>query len=262
MRLENKVALVTSCRSGVCTGTARRLAEAGAKVMICGRNMAQGQETVRQIQQRGGRASFVLADVAAIADIRTTVDETIATYGRLDILVNSIGDEYAQDGELTDVSEMTWDRITETALRGTFFCCQYALPFLQQSGGGTIINVIRQPAPVEFNAVTTICQGGVVAMTRAIAHQYPAQSITANIIWIKPGDVPKFDVEPLAERVIRAPELDRAAIASEEETIPTLPVFSPPFTDAATAVLYLATRSSTIQGTTVVVSETIAPDED
>ena len=261
MRLENKVALVTSCRSRICTGTALRLAEAGARVMICGRNMAQGQETVRQIRQRGGRASFVLADVAAIADIRTTVDETIATYGRLDILVNSIGNEYAQDGELLNVSEMTWDRIAETALRGTFFCCQYALPFLQQAGGGTIINLIKQPPSVEFNAVTTICQGGVVAMTKAIAHQYPAQSVTANIIWIKPGDVPKFTVEPLAERVIHAPELSSSATVPED-TIPALPVFSPPFTDAVTAVLYLATRSSTIQGSTVVVSEVVPPEED
>ena len=240
---------------------ALRLAEAGAKVMICGRNMAQGHETVRQIQRQGGRASFVLADLAAIADIRTTVDETIATYGRLDILVNSIGDEYAQDGELMEVSEMTWDRIAETALRGTFFCCQYALPFLRQAGGGTIINLIKQPASVEFNAVTTICQGGVVAMTKAIARQYPAQSVTANIIWIKPSDVPKFSVEPLAEKVIHAPELSPSATAPEE-TIPALPVFSPPFTDAAAAVLYLATRSSTIQGSTVVVSEAIVSDMD
>ena len=114
MRLANKVALVTSCRSRICVDTAQQLAIAGAKVMICGRNAAQGRETVRQIRKGGGRASFVLADVAAAMDVQAVVDETIATYGRIDILLNHISGEYAQDGELAAISEVTWDRIVES----------------------------------------------------------------------------------------------------------------------------------------------------
>ncbi|MGB3768443.1 MAG: SDR family NAD(P)-dependent oxidoreductase [Phormidesmis sp.] len=254
MRLENKVALVTSCRSSLCVEIAQRLAAAGAKVMICGRSAPQGRETVRQIQRCGGRASFVLADVGVLVDVQAAIDETIATYGRLDILLNHISGDYAQDSELADVSESTWERIVESALKGTFFCCQYALPFLQQSSG-TIINVVRQSSALRFSAVTTICQGGVAAMTSAIAQQYTVQSVTANMIWVKPFNSPKFNVEPLAGKVAHVPEPIRPAAVSTEATSPALPVISSDFADAATAVLYLASRSSTIQGSMLVVSE-------
>ena len=256
MRLKNKVALVTSCRSSTCSQTAQRLALAGAKVMICGRNTAKGHETVRQIQRDGGRAAFVLADVAVSSDVKAVVDETIATYGRLDILLNHISSEYAQDSEITEVSEARWDRIVESALKGTFFCCQYALPFLQQSSG-TIINLVRQSSNLRFNAVTSICQGGVAAMTSAIAQDYSLRPVTANLLWIKPPGEPKFNVEPVFNKQISSSRTQSPASETRRSDAarPSLPAIVPPFTDVATAVLYLASRSSTIQGSTLVVSE-------
>ena len=257
MRLANKVALVTSCRSRICVDTAQQLAIAGAKVMICGRNATQGRETVRQIRSRGGRADFVLADIAASSDVKAVLDETIATFGRLDILLNHVSGEYASDDELAAITEATWDRIVESALKGTFLCCQYALPFLQHSGG-TIINMVRQSPDLRYKAVTTICQGGVAAMTSAIAQQYAAQSVTANMLWIKPLSEAKFNVEPPASDLIdpSAPEQpDTPASAANLSSTPSLPSLSSPFADAAEAVLYLASRSSTVQGSTVVVSE-------
>lgn len=256
MRLENKVALVTSCRSSICSQTAQQLAEAGAKVMICGRNTERGRETVRKIQRGGGRAAFVLADVAILSDVEAVVDETIATYGRLDILLNHISSEYAQDSEIAEVSEALWDRVVESALKGTFFCCQYALPFLQQSSG-TIINLMRQSSNLRFNAVTTICQGGVAAMTSAIAQDASVRPVTANLLWIKPPGDPKFNVEPMLNKQISASRMRLPVPADEhlDAARPQLPDIVPPFTDVATAVLYLASRSSTIQSSTLVVSE-------
>lgn len=262
MRLENKVALVTSCRSSLCAQAAQQLAEAGAKVIICGRNTAKGRETVGRIQQSGGRANFVLADTSLPMDVAAAIDETIATYGRLDILLNHISSEQLQDSEFADVSEVVWDRIVESALKGTFFCCQYALPFLQQSGG-TIINMVRQSSDLRFNAVTTICQGGVAALTSAIAQQHPVRSVTANVLWVKPINEPKFSIEPWVSRVdpllsqrTPIPEVNRSTIATHSAAAhPSLPTISPPFADAATAVVYLASRGSTIQGMTLVVSE-------
>lgn len=281
MRLENKVALVTSCRSSLCGQTAQQLAAAGASVMICGRNTTKGRETVAHIRSSGGRAGFVLADVSLPMDVKAVVDETIATYGRLDILLNYISGESVQDSELIDVSEVMWDRVVESGLKGTFFCCQYALPFLQQSSG-TIINMVRQSSDFRFEAVTTICQGGVAAMTSAIAQQYPVRSVTANMIWIKPLNASKFNVEPLASKIVEQMASPTADSLPTEETFalsdgrlaaptasgiasgsaatrPSLPPISPPFSDVATAVLYLATRSSTIQGATLVVSERSEP---
>ena len=96
-------------------------------------------------------------------------------------------------------------------------------------------------------------------MTSAIAQQYAAQSVTANMLWIKPLNEAKFNIEPPANKLVepsvhKTARTDRSTTATSS-SVPSLPVISPPFTDAVAAVLYLASRSSTIQGSTLVVSE-------
>ena len=244
MRLSQKVALVTSSTSGICANTARQLACEGARVMICGRNAAQGRATVRQIRNGGGRASFTLADIAVAADTKAAIDETIATYGRLDILFNHASSSAARDGVLLEVSEATWDRMVETTLKGTFFCCQYALPFLQQSGSGTIINLIEQLPADLMQSVAAVCQGGILAMTGAIAQQFSADAVTANLIWVaKPtADPPAVtaDINLLMAQMVKG--TDHSSGAAQ------------PFTDIAEAVMYLAAGNSSLQGSALIVT--------
>lgn len=244
MRLNQKVALVTSSASGICASTARQLAYEGARVMICGRNAAQGRATVHQIRSSGGRASFTLADIAVAADTKAAIDETIATYGRLDILFNYASGSIARDGVLLEVSEAVWDRMVETRLKGTFFCCQYALPFLQQSGSGTIINLIEQLPADLMQSVTAVCQGGILAMTGAIAHQFSAEAVTANLIWVADptADPPvaTADLNLLLTQVVRGN-------ADHSE-------FAQPFTDITEAVMYLAVGGSRLHGSALIVT--------
>lgn len=244
MRLSQKVALVTSSASGICASTAQQLAAEGARVMICGRNAAQGRATVRQIRSSGGRASFTLADIAVAADTKAAVDETIATYGRLDILFNHASSGYARDSVLLEVSEAVWDRVIETTLKGTFFCCQYALPFLQQSGSGTIINLVEQLPADPMQSVTAVCQGGILAMTGAIAQQFSADTVTANLIWVSEPTVGKAvvsgDLNLLMAQIIRGP------VGHSEP--------ARPFTDIAEAVMYLAVGGSDLHGSALVVN--------
>lgn len=211
--------------------------------MICGRNAAQGRATVRQIRSSGGRASFTLADIAVAADTKAAVDETIATYGRLDILFNCASGSYSQDSGLLEVSEAVWDRVIETTLKGTFFCCQYALPFLEQSGSGTIINLVEQLPADPMRSVTAVCQGGILAMTRAIAQQFSAGTVTANLIWVSEPTVDKAvvssDLNLLMAQIIKGP------VGSEP---------AQPFTDIAEAVMYLAVGSSDLHGSALIVN--------
>ncbi|MGC1308389.1 MAG: SDR family NAD(P)-dependent oxidoreductase [Phormidesmis sp.] len=246
MRLSEKVALVTSSSPGICASIARQLASEGACVMICGRNATQGLATVTRIRDRGGRASFTLSDTSVIADAQAAIDETIATYGRLDILFNHANARSSPDGALLEISETVWDRVVETTLKGTFFCCQYALPFLQHSGSGTIINLIEQTPtqpPSQTRSATAICQGGVMAMTRAIAQQFPAQHVTANLIWAMPSSTAlaaqAFPLN-LATSIIYGPSEDPEAPARA-------------FGDIAEAVMYLAINGETLHGATLVV---------
>ncbi|MGB3291927.1 MAG: SDR family oxidoreductase [Phormidesmis sp.] len=243
MRLSQKVALVTSSASGICASTARQLATEGARVMICGRNAAQGRATVHQIRSSGGRASFTLADIAVAADTKAAIDETIATYGRLDILFNHASGSAVRDGVLLEVSEAVWDRVVETTLKGTFFCCQYALPFLQQSGSGTIINLVEQLPAGPMQSVTAVCQGGILAMTGAIAKQFSADAVTANLIWVaEPTATPSVAASDLNLLMAQIPN---GTAHSSEST--------QPFTDIAEAVMYLAVGSS-LHGSALIVT--------
>ncbi len=251
-KLDQKVALVTSSRAGICASTAIQLASEGAKVMVCGRNANQGLATVRQIRREGGRATFVLADTAVTADVQAVVDETIATYGRLDILFNHVSDRYPQDGSVQTITESVWDRVTEPLLKGTFFCCQYALPFLQQGDRGTIINLIEKRPDTEFQTVAAICQGGVVAMTQAITQQLSANTVTANIIWAAPIEAPFHktpeagDINLLMSQVLTGPVVEPVNEA--------MPGEARPFLDVAEAVMYLAHRGGTLHGSALVVN--------
>ncbi len=251
-QLDQKVALITSSSPGICASTARQLAIAGAKVMVCGRNASQGLATVKQIRSEGGSATFVLADMATLADVQAMVDETIATYGRLDILFNNVSNRYPHDGPLLSVSESVWDRVVEPLLKGTFFCCQYALPFLQQGESGTIINLVEK-IPGGACSVSAICQGGMLAMTRAIAQQFSATAVTANVIWAtssanepnsassgaKASSLPPIDISLLSSQLLTGPILGADGSPIDEAR---------PFADIAEAVMYLACYGETLHG--------------
>jgi NAD(P)-dependent dehydrogenase (short-subunit alcohol dehydrogenase family) len=258
-RLDQKVALVTSSAPGICAQTAMQLAREGAKVIVCGRNANQGLATVKQIRSEGGRATFVLADIAIIADVQSVIDETIATYGRLDILFNNVSNSYAQDALVADVSESVWDRLIEPLLKGTFFCCQHALPFLQQSSSGTIINLIEKTPSSRDDSVSAVCHGGVLALTGAIAQQFAASSVTANVIWAAPFaeaiGVP--NAAEVSERLTALP--DSHLLLSQVLTKPIAQdgeralVEPPPFANIAEAVMYLACYGSRFHGAALLV---------
>lgn len=246
-RLDQKVALVTSSSPGICARTARQFASEGAKVMVCGRNANQGLATVKQIRREGGRATFVLADVATLSDVQAVIDETIATYGRLDILFNNVSNRYLQDGPLHSVSESIWDRVIEPLLKGTFFCCQYALPFLQQGESGTIINLIEKLPEADDRTVSAVCQGGVLALTSAIAQQFATSAVTANVIWATSSTAQAAEsysshflgASLLSSQLLTGPLLNADGVSIEDSHL---------FTDIAEAVMYLACHGRTLHG--------------
>ncbi|MCO5092911.1 SDR family NAD(P)-dependent oxidoreductase [Bosea sp. (in: a-proteobacteria)] len=155
----------------------------GANVVcvdIDGEALAQ---THRIIADEGGISTAIRADVSSQADVRMALDAAVSTYGGLDILHNNVGMPAAGGPEAT--SEETWDRVADVNVKGTFLTCKHALPLLQAAGGGSIINIgsvagLRYLGMPQIAYATT--KGSLVAMTRAIAAQYGAQNIRANVI--------------------------------------------------------------------------------
>ncbi|HLB63014.1 MAG TPA: SDR family NAD(P)-dependent oxidoreductase [Actinomycetota bacterium] len=186
MRLGGKVALITGGTSGIGRATAVLFAREGAKVVLTGRDQARGTEVVGEIEGEGGRAMFARADVRRDVDCRRTVDETVAAFGRLDVLFNNAGVYVPNDS--VDCTEEEWDAQVDTSLKGTFLMTKHALPVMIGQGGGSIVNNASGWGLVGGDRAVAYCaaKGGVVNLTRAMAIDHGGQGIRVNCVC--PGD--------------------------------------------------------------------------
>ena len=132
---EEKVALVTRGSSGIGKATALTFARAGANVGIASRRVAEGEQTIHEICERGGDAIFVKTDVSKASEVEGLMNQTIEFYGRLDYACNNAGTFVM--GRLFELSEEEWDRTINPNLKGIWLSLKYQIPImLQQKGGG------------------------------------------------------------------------------------------------------------------------------
>lgn len=187
MRLHNQVALITGGTSGIGEATALLFAKEGARVAIAGRNAERGAVVVQAIKQSGGNAIFLRADVSLAADCRRTIEETLRTFGKLDILFNNAGVFYPQTA--LECSEQQWDEQLDVNLKGTFLMSKFALPPMISQRRGVIINNSSGWGIVGGDHAVAYCasKGGVVLMTKAMAIDHGKQGIRVNCVC--PGDV-------------------------------------------------------------------------
>jgi NAD(P)-dependent dehydrogenase (short-subunit alcohol dehydrogenase family) len=197
MRLKGKVALITGGTSGIGEATALLFAKEGAQVAITGRNAERGAGVAQRIktsrpeshvlQDRPQDSLFVRANVGVASDCQRAVDETVRTFGRLDILFNNAGVFYPQTA--IECSEKEWDEQIDVNLKGVFLMSKFALPILIAQKKGVIINNASGWGIVGGDHAVAYCasKGGVVLMTKAMAIDHGAQGIRVNCIC--PGDV-------------------------------------------------------------------------
>jgi NAD(P)-dependent dehydrogenase (short-subunit alcohol dehydrogenase family) len=184
MLLQGKVGIVTGAGSGIGRATAMRFAQEGAQVTIVDIDATHGSAVADSISSDGGTALFIQADVSRSDQCERLVRETVARFGRLNILFNNAGIARVNlDGPIADLDEQTWDLILAVNLKSVFLCSKFALPEMIRAGGGAIVNMASI-------AGLTVCErpcyaaskAGVMSLTRTLAAQYANARIRVNAI--------------------------------------------------------------------------------
>ena len=183
--LEGKVALVTGGGTGIGEASALALAAAGAVVAITGRRKERLNEVVAAIEASGGKALAIQSDVSLDVDAFGAVAQTVAAFGRLDIVVNSAGVNEA--GGIQSLDLDGWRKVIDINLWGTIYTCKAAVPHLKASGGGDIINISstagRRAAGLFASYATS--KHGVNGFTESIRQELGADNIRVSVV--EPG---------------------------------------------------------------------------
>lgn len=248
--LTGKCALVTGGSMGIGRAAALELAAEGCRVAIA----ARGREALAQAAEEIGRLTRV--DVFAVqvdctkpAEIRSMVDEVLARFGRIDVLVNSIG--AAKSGHFLRLTEEEWRESLELKLFGIVHCCREVIPHMQRQRWGRIVNLIghrgRQPETQAMPA--GVANAGLINFTKALADEFVRDGVLVNGVSPCPMQTRRLDYMVKA----KAAMMNISEEAAREEFLRDIPIgrFAQP-EEIAPLIAFLASeRNSYISGVTI-----------
>ena len=213
MRLQNKVALLTGAAAaiegelmGFGGATAHLFAREGAKVVLTDIRDELGERAASALRDRGADVLYRHLDVTSEADWRRAIDETLADYGRLDILFNNAGVSFP--AKVEELTEEIWDRELAVHAKGAFLGTKTAIPAMRRGGGGSIINtssvmgIVGSPTSPAYSAA----KGAIRLLTKTTALQYAKENIRVNSIH------PGYATTPLTAERFSPPDVNQALI--------------------------------------------------
>ena len=198
-RLEGKVAIITGGTSGIGAGCAVRFAQEGAKVAIVGRDAERGAAVVEQIKAAGSDGIFIQYDLRDVSKIGTIVDETVARFGKLDILFNNAG--IIVNLPLEDITEELYDEVMTVDLKAPFMLSQKAMPHLIETKGAILITSSQAgQKPCGNGYLYNISKAGVTMLGKVLATHFAPMSVSVNII--SPGLVDTPILSPIPPELV------------------------------------------------------------
>ncbi len=187
--LQGKVTIVTGGSRGLGFMMAKGLAEAGAKLVLCARNLDACQGSAEAVRSLGGECLALRCDVTEPQDVKVLVERTVEHFGRVDVLVNNAG--YTWEAPLEEVPLEQWNRTLAINATGTFLCSQEAGRRMIEQRWGRIINILSVAGLASVDPGVADCipysasKGAVGAFTRDLARKWCCHNINVN--GIAPG---------------------------------------------------------------------------
>jgi 2-deoxy-D-gluconate 3-dehydrogenase len=181
-KLDGKVALVTGASRGLGQGMALGLGEAGANVALVARTKSSLEETARMVADAGSKAHIIPADLSQINEVQRVVRETVAEFGKLDILVNSVGTQVRKPA--LEVLEEEWEHLIGVNLKSVYFLTQAAAKEMIKAKKGKIINITSLTSFIGLPNVSIYgaSKGGILTLTRQWAIEWAKYNINVNAI--------------------------------------------------------------------------------
>lgn len=240
--LQGKSTVITGAASGIGETTAKTFAEEGASVVAVDIDAENGRETVADIEDAGGEATFVEADVSVEGDAKEMIETAVETYGGLDVLFNNAGIEGPVE-KTADHTLEDFERVIDVNLTGTWLGTKYGIEAMLEDGGGSIISTssIGSKRTIPQYAAYGASKAGINQLMRVVAIEYIDENIRANAI--APG-------------LVRTEMIERVLEDTEEDLMDALDIYEPmppgiaDTADIADAAVFLASdRSKRITGT-------------
>jgi 2-deoxy-D-gluconate 3-dehydrogenase len=185
--LKGRVAVVTGGNGGIGLGMGRGLAEHGAAVVVAARNREKSARAVAELRDLGAQAEAIEVNVDDEASVDALIKATLASFGRLDVLINNAGINIRKPAESLALAE--WRQVLDTNLTSAFLASRACHPVMKKQGGGKIINIgsMMSIFGASFAPAYAASKGGIVQLTRAMAAGWAADNIQVNAVlpgWI------------------------------------------------------------------------------
>jgi NAD(P)-dependent dehydrogenase (short-subunit alcohol dehydrogenase family) len=253
--LTGKVAFVTGAGSvgegwGNGKATAVLMARQGARVFGLDINPDAVAETARIIAAEGGTCATRIVNMTAAEEVAAAVEDCLARFGRIDILVNNVGGSAA--GGPVELAEDVWDTQIAVNLKSVFLTCKHVLPIMEAQGGGAIVN-IASTSGIRFTGAAQVAyaasKAGVIQLSKVVAVQYASKGIRVNTVVPGQMHTPMVEVRLAGQRT--GGDVEKL-LAQRLARIPM--GFAGDGRDTANAVLYLASDDARfVTGTELVV---------
>jgi NAD(P)-dependent dehydrogenase (short-subunit alcohol dehydrogenase family) len=191
---QGKAVLITGGAGGMGLAFAERYVGAGACVALADLDAERAGAAAKRL---GERCLAIASDVTRVSDCARMVDETLARFGRLDLLINAAG--IWVEGPAEAMTEAMWDRCLDINLKGTFFACRYAIPALEKTEG-SILNIASDAGLMGNKGASIYCasKGGVVLLTKSLALELAPRGVRCNAVCPCDVDTPMIEYQATA----------------------------------------------------------------